>query len=520
VVYTKVYYGEQQIHVFAHVIVNEHTFGPWTVVKEATCEVAGMERRTCIDDPKITEEREIPALGHTYAFTGWKWTADFKQAEAEFTCQRDKNHTTSVKGTITSVTTDPTCEATGKTVYTAKASMNTTEYTDTKEEVLKALGHDYGEWTVVKDSTCQEEGEEKRVCSRDESHVETRVIEKKEHVWSEWVITKEPTMEEDGEETRTCSIGGETETRIIPNLSHKHDLEKIAAVAATCEKDGNIEYYRCKDDGLLFADENAETQITLEDTVVKAIGHDYKLTEWKWAEDYSKATAVFTCANDASHKEEVEAEIVTTTDEDRKTVHTATVTGPDEKVYTDEKKENPFLFDDVTNETLSYFKPVYWAVDLGITTGTSATTFSPSKTCTRAQFVTFLWRQQGKPEPKSTKSPFKDVQDTKLSYYKAVLWAFENNITTGTSATTFSPGNPCTRAQVVTFLWRANNKPKPATTKNPFTDVKAGLSYSDAVLWAFENKITTGTSATEFSPTKPCTRAQTVTFLYRTYAQN
>lgn len=112
---------------------------------------------------------------------------------------------------------------------------------------------------------------------------------------------------------------------------------------------------------------------------------------------------------------------------------------------------------------------------------------------------------------------FTDVQDKKLSYYKAVLWALENNITTGTDATHFSPSKACTRAQVATFLWRANGKPAPTIKNNPFTDVPAGRSFSDAVLWAYELGITTGTSKTEFSPSKTCTRAQTVTFLYRNF---
>lgn len=189
-----------------------------------------------------------------------------------------------------------------------------------------------------------------------------------------------------------------------------------------------------------------------------------------------------------------------------------------EKKTEDIPAKSKIIFKDVLDPKVSYYNPVYWAVEKGITTGTSDTTFSPGNSCTRAQFVTFLWRQQGKPEPKMTESPFTDVQDPSLSYYKAVLWALENEITTGTSPDTFSPGKPCTRAQVVTFLWRANGKPAP-TAINPFTDVKEGLSYSDAVLWAYEKKITTGKSDTSFAPGDPCTRAQTVTFLYRTYAE-
>jgi hypothetical protein len=113
----------------------------------------------------------------------------------------------------------------------------------------------------------------------------------------------------------------------------------------------------------------------------------------------------------------------------------------------------PFPFKDV-KESAFYYKAMLWAVEQGITTGTSATTFGPNKDCTRGQVVTFLWRAAGQPEPKSTSCPFTDVKAT-ASYYKAVLWAVENGVTSGTSATTFSPGKICTRGQVVTFLYNA-----------------------------------------------------------------
>lgn len=171
---------------------------------------------------------------------------------------------------------------------------------------------------------------------------------------------------------------------------------------------------------------------------------------------------------------------------------------------------NPFT--DVAEGTY-YTDAVLWAVQNGITSGTSATTFSPNAGCTRAQVVTFLWRAAGSPEPTSTNNPFTDV--TGGYYYKAVLWAVENNITSGTSATTFSPNSTCTRAQIVTFLWRFEGSPAPKTMNNPFTDVKAGAYYEKAVLWASETGVTAGTSATTFSPDATCTRAQVVTFLYR-----
>ncbi|MGN1307641.1 MAG: S-layer homology domain-containing protein [Faecousia sp.] len=160
-----------------------------------------------------------------------------------------------------------------------------------------------------------------------------------------------------------------------------------------------------------------------------------------------------------------------------------------------------------------YYDAVLWAVKNGITKGTGDTTFSPNDTCTRAQVVTFLWRAAGSPAPKSGTMPFTDVAaDT--YYYDAVLWAVENGITKGTGDTTFSPDDTCTRAQVVTFLWRSRKSPA-ADSANPFTDVAADTYYYDAVLWAVENGITQGTGDTTFSPNDTCTRAQIVTFLYR-----
>jgi uncharacterized repeat protein (TIGR02543 family) len=169
-------------------------------------------------------------------------------------------------------------------------------------------------------------------------------------------------------------------------------------------------------------------------------------------------------------------------------------------------------FTDVASNAY-YFDAVKWAVENGITSGTTATTFAPNATCTRAQTVTFLWRAMGSPEPTTTVNPFTDVK-TDAYYYKAVLWAVEKGITVGTSATTFAPNTTVTRAQVATFLWRAAGTPA-ATTASTFTDVPSDAYYAAAVLWAAEKGITSGTSATTFSPASDCTRAQIVTFLYR-----
>ena len=164
--------------------------------------------------------------------------------------------------------------------------------------------------------------------------------------------------------------------------------------------------------------------------------------------------------------------------------------------------------------TGSYYEDaVDWAVENGITKGTDDTHFSPDGICTRAQAVTFLWRTAGSPKPETRTMPFTDVPVGSY-YYDAVLWAVENGITKGTSDTTFSPNMTCSRAQIVTFLWRSEKSPA-AGTANPFADVKSTAYYADAVLWAVKENITKGTTSTTFSPNADCTRAQIVTFLWR-----
>ena len=164
-----------------------------------------------------------------------------------------------------------------------------------------------------------------------------------------------------------------------------------------------------------------------------------------------------------------------------------------------------------------YEEAVDWAVEKGITTGTGNNYFTPDGICTRAQAVTFLWRVAGSPTPKTEAMVFEDVLDGSY-YYEAVLWAVENGITVGTSATTFSPELTCSRAHIVTFLWRAANSPS-VKMDNPFTDVAGDAYYNDAVLWAVKHKITVGTTLSTFSPDEGCTRAQIVTFLYRAHSK-
>ncbi|MDD7772166.1 MAG: S-layer homology domain-containing protein, partial [Firmicutes bacterium] len=309
---------------------------------------------------------------------------------------------------------------------------------------------------------------------------------------------KEPTCTEDGNSAYwTCSVCGkffsdengkneiEKDSWVIEATGHS--LTKTEAKQPTCTEAGNSEYWTCDLCGKFFSDENGTTEIEKDSWLISATGH----TPGEWEYDSNRHWRSCTVC-------EVELE----QGDHTFSGNTCTVCG-----FT---KEIPFV--DVPSDAY-YFDAVLWTVENGITNGTSATTFSPDESCTRAQAITFLWRAAGCPSPQSREMPFKDVD--KGSYYEtAVLWAVENGITKGTSATTFSPEDNCTRAQIAAFLWRSQGMPD-AGTSNPFTDVTSGKYYYNAVLWAVENGITNGTSATTFSPDEDCARDQIVTFLYR-----
>lgn len=172
--------------------------------------------------------------------------------------------------------------------------------------------------------------------------------------------------------------------------------------------------------------------------------------------------------------------------------------------------ENPFT--DVTEKDY-FFNSVLWAVDNKITSGYSGTLFAPHMTCTRAEVVTFLWRANGRPEPQTSENPFIDVPSNAY-YYKAILWAVENDITKGLNEELFAPNATVTRGQFAAFLWRAEGRPA-YTVENPFSDLEADSYYYDAILWAYENKVTAGYYQDMFAPDMGCTRCQVVSFLYR-----
>lgn len=369
----------------------------------------------------------------------------------------------------TAAVTPPTCTARGYTTWTCTCGDSY------KNTYVDKLGHDMVVDAAVP-ATCTETGlTEGSHCSRCDYKVAQKV---------------------------TSQLG--------------HDMITDAAVPATCTETGLTEGSHCSRCDYKVAQE-----------VTPKLGHDWDTPRYAWSSDHSAITATLVCKNDASHTESEQGKVSSavtkeaTYDAEGEITYTAAFTNPAFATQTAVVKtprlerptpaENPFT--DLANGSY-YYDAVLWAVENGVTAGTSANAFSPDNGCTRAQVVTFLWRAAGQPEPSSNYNPFTDV-DADAYYYKAVLWAVEHNVTSGTGATTFSPDATCTRAQIVTFLWRYEGQPEPKTASNPFSDVAGDAYFAKAVLWAAENGVTSGTSATTFSPEATCTRAQVVTFLYR-----
>ena len=292
------------------------------------------------------------------------------------------------------------------------------------------------------------------------------------HTWDAGIVAAEPSCEGEGTRTYTCTVCQTTRAEAIPALGH--DWHSYV-IAPTC------------------------------------IGAGYLLE------------ACWRCG----------AEIETPTDPplghawDGGTVtREPTQTQPGERTFRCTRcgqtrtEEIPFRFDDVRDESAWYYTPVYWALyhDPYVTAGTSPTLFSPNQKCTRAQIVTFLWRAFGCPKPEESGLPFGDVA-ADAYYYLPVLWAVENRITGGTSPTAFSPNAACPRAQAVTFLWAAAGRPEPEDAAAcPFADIPEDAYYRTAAAWAAEQGVVSGTAPTAFSPDAPCTRAQVVTMLWRLLA--
>ena len=505
---------------------HDHEWSDWIVLYEPTCEEDGLQGHICL----ICEETEleaIPATGHSLEKVDaqpasceedgvkehYKCSACGKIfADAEGETELEAPEVIPATGhDLTAVAEVPAaCEADGVKAYwkceTCGKLFSDAEGKNEIEapEVIPATGHSLTAVAEVP-ATCETAGV-KAYWKCDDcgklfaDEAGETVIEAPEAIPATGHTTilqnaKAATCTEEGYTGDFYCIDCEKvvkQGKVIAKVPHA--LEKTEEVPATCEADGMKAYWTCSVCGKLFADEECTTEIE-EPEVIAKLGHDWDDgVVTKEPTLASEGEKLFTCKNDPSH--------------------TRTEVLP--KLSDCDGGENcpskDFTDVDRSPESWSH-EPIDWAVLMNITNGTTKTTFSPDASCTRAQAVTFLWRAAGCPEPADADSPFTDV--TLDSWYaKAVLWAVEKGITNGTSATTFSPDDTCTRAQIVTFLWRMQEQPA-AEESSDFTDVPADAYFAGAVDWAVEQGITNGVSETEFAPDNDCTRAHIVTFLFR-----
>ena len=527
-------------------------------VKTYTCTVCGK-----------TKTEAIPKLNAKYKEPTFAWSEDYSSCVATAVCTTGGADLKKDCAVTHKTTKNPTCTKTGVETYTATVEVNGKTYTDVKTKAIPATGHTYGEpkfkWSndktsctasvsckagddtqtanckvsskVTTEATCAKEGVRTYTATvtlngKDYTDTKTEKIAKTEnHSWDEGKITTPPTDTREGVKTYTCTVCGKTKTEAIPKLSAEYkeptfawssdytscvatfvcttggsDLKQDCAVThktteATCETAGTTKHTAT----ITF---NGKTYTDVKETAIPATGHTYGEPEFNWNGTQS-CVATFTCAK-CGKTNDVNAKIEKS-GSGMKVTYTATVTA-NGKTYTDQKADKRFV--DVADDAY-YYDAVDYALKHKITDGTSETTFSPDDNCTRAQIVQFLYNLDARNTEDliAETIPFHDIEDDAW-YADAVKWAYENQVTDGTSETTFSPNEGCTRAQVAQFLWNRAGNPEPKNVKTAFTDVPEDAWYANAVAWAAENGITDGTSETTFSPDNNCTRAQIVQLLY------
>ncbi len=499
-----------------------HSFGEWTEVQAASCARSGAQIRTCIRCGE-QEYQQIPALGHIYEASVTAPTC-LSQGYTVQTCSRcggsyvdsytdALSHTYSYALTLAPTARRPgvltgTCTACGSKTAVPLPKLNSRDYTYqvTKEASCAAYGAGKYTWNTTefgnysfevriakpahrfKDAvtapSCAGYGFTSHTCTVCGVSYRDKYTSVRNHEWNEGSVVRKPTATESGIKAYLCDMCGAMMTKTIPSMPHIHSYTKTV-VKPTCTKAGYT-HYECS----CGAAHNEDKK--------PALGHNWNKGAVTVKPTYlAKGEKTFTCTRCGEKKTEAIPKLSVS------------------NLPCDGGASCPGRqFADMPAKRNWAHNAIDWAIVCKITSGTTKTSFSPDDGCTRGQVVTFLWRAAGKPDPKSGNNPFRDVKSGAF-YEKAVLWAVEKGITKGTSASTFSPDATCTRGQIVAFLWRFDGAPKPAAKSSPFNDVKAGAYYEKAVAWAVSKGITRGTSASAFSPDATCTRAQVVTFLYR-----
>ena len=424
-------------------------------------------------DGGYTDTCTVSVHEHEYSTPSYVWADDLSSVTASAVCLTGKEKLEETVPAVLEYITAPSCEEDGYGRYTASFEHDVFE-TQTRETDLPALGHDYV-FERFNWSKNYSRANAYFVCSHDSSHnlyldAKVTVTDTEEKtVWHASVIF------EGKEYTDDYIVYKTVQAESIELNVHEASVTAGSSLALSAK---------------ILPKDTADQTIrwTSSDPSIAQVDANGKVTGQKGR------TAVISAIAHNGLKDECRVRV---------------------------------LFTDVSDSRQYYFSPVYWAADAGITNGYKdsdgiSRTFRPKNTCTREAVVTFLWRLAGKPEPKNLNSPFRDVQNKNAYYYKAVLWAAENGITKGYSDGTFKPDKTCLREHVVTFLWRYAEKPEPASSRNPFNDVRANDYYYRASLWANENGIAKGYSSGEykggFGPKLDCLREHVVTFLYR-YAQ-
>ncbi len=533
----------------------------------ATAEYLGVtytDTKTVIKNP----------TGHIWGFRGWNWAEDYSYADAHFVCLHDATHTKDIREQAEVTRVEPTCETEGKITYYVYTILDEEEYEDTREVAIEALGHDYQfvgfEWdehyasaealfecshdaahkmrleaeisVTSRPATCEEDGATVYTATVEYNNEvytdqKTAVTERaKGHLWSfkEWVWAEDNLSAD----AHFYCLHDATHTKVV------HEEAEVTRVEPTCETEGSITYYVYT---ILNEEEYEDSKVVTLD----ALGHDYQLKSWNWAEDYSSASAEFVCSHDAEHKQSVAAVITSvrvepTEEAEGSITYTATVEF-EGKTYTDEKVE---VLEKLTPEVLLAIE--------SLTNTSSGVVIEWNKVNNATKYevyrkeadwdtfyliretvtnvytdddveagVTYDYRVRAyingewsefSEEKRITFNPFTDVSPALgNTTYKSILWAYENGIVKGVTETEYRPGEYCTRAQLCVMLWRLAGKPSVSTSDNPFSDVSKALGNTTykAILWAYQKGIVKGVGDGKFDPNGNTSRANMAVMLWR-----
>jgi hypothetical protein len=521
-------------------------------VTKATCEQDGKAVYTATaefegEQYSETYEEITPALGHKWSEPSWIWSNDRSMALAFFTCEHDATHIRTVEAVITVETTAPNCGQEGKTVYTATATFEGQQYTDTYEETSPALVHDYQltEWIWAADYSS---AVARFVCRNDASHIEDvpasissegepatcleagvtiyiasvsfegkKYADVKEveipatgHLWGEPVIEwKEPTAgkpyPDEATATRVCQHDASHRETVECEVTVLEEGDDYITLKATGTfADGTT----CSEEKTFDKDKLALTLAAMSTEGIELSWTDIGADKYElYRDDVLIATVIASSYLDDVGRtmgKEYRYQVRGIYEDSVPTGYSLLTV-----VY------NPFVEDIV--EGTDTFTHVAWAYNAYIVDGisNSTTRFGPEGRCTRTQFALMLWRMNNKPDVTGLECPFEDLEGLTANNRRGIIWCYNNDIIKGTSPTTFAPKGKITRTQLCLMLYRMADMPSVAGLENPFTDISdVSANNRKAIIWCYHNGLIDGITETEFQPTVKGTRAELVRMLY------